>query len=105
MGSKSIKRTTMPSRRKPNSRRQLSRRHSNKTASTNGGGASACSSVSDKLEALKSLLPAHTGGDIKADELFEETADYILMLRTQVSILQTMVDFYDHHQTDNVIVQ
>ncbi|KAM7506830.1 hypothetical protein LguiA_017283 [Lonicera macranthoides] len=99
----------MPSRRKPNSRRQLSRRHSNKTASTNGGGggggASACSSVSDKLEALKSLLPAHTGGDIKADELFEETADYILMLRTQVSILQTMVDFYDHHQTDNVIVQ
>lgn len=95
----------MPSRTKPNSRRQLSpRRHSNKPRSTTLG-ASACSSVSDKLEALKSLLPAHTGGDIKADELFEETADYILMLRAQVSILQTMVDFYDDHQTDNVIVQ
>ncbi|KAM0001508.1 putative transcription factor IBH1-like, bHLH domain-containing protein [Helianthus debilis subsp. tardiflorus] len=59
------------------------------------------SSVSDKLEALKNLIPAQEtdGSDSvstasSADQLFKETADYILLLRTQVSILQKLVDFY-----------
>ncbi|KAL4577310.1 hypothetical protein LXL04_013417 [Taraxacum kok-saghyz] len=61
------------------------------------------SSVSDKLEALKNLIPAQendspasttTATASSADQLFQETADYILLLRTQVSILQKLVDFY-----------
>ncbi|KAK3006477.1 hypothetical protein RJ639_017756 [Escallonia herrerae] len=45
------------------------------------------SSVSDKLEALKNLIPAGNG-DIKPDQLFQETADYIVHLQAKVSILQ-----------------
>ncbi|KAL8193478.1 hypothetical protein R6Q57_026613 [Mikania cordata] len=57
------------------------------------------SSVSDKLEALKNLIPTQEidgadDGVSSADKLFKETADYILLLRTQVSMLQKLVDFY-----------
>ncbi|KAI3722459.1 hypothetical protein L2E82_33497 [Cichorium intybus] len=63
------------------------------------------SSVSDKLEALKNLIPAQdndksgpttttTDAASSADQLYQETADYILLLRTQVSILQKLVDIY-----------
>ncbi|KAL9677415.1 hypothetical protein QQ045_005644 [Rhodiola kirilowii] len=48
--------------------------------------------VSDKLQALQSLIP--TSGEIDADELFRETADYIILLKTQVSVLQGMIQFY-----------
>ncbi|KAH6802990.1 hypothetical protein C2S51_034436 [Perilla frutescens var. frutescens] len=49
--------------------------------------------VSDKLEALKNLIPS--GGDeVKADQLFQETADYIVLLKTQVFVLQKLIDFY-----------
>ncbi|KAK1383538.1 transcription factor UPBEAT1 [Heracleum sosnowskyi] len=51
--------------------------------------------VTRKLDALKSIIPTQNGDDeVKADLLFKETADYILLLRTQVSILQKLVDFY-----------
>ncbi|KAJ4959952.1 hypothetical protein NE237_019862 [Protea cynaroides] len=49
--------------------------------------------VSAKLEALKNLIPAKNG-DMKADRLFEETADYIVFLKAQVDILQRLIDFY-----------
>ncbi|PWA88043.1 hypothetical protein CTI12_AA125330 [Artemisia annua] len=53
----------------------------------------------EKLEALKNLVPAQeidtaATSTTAADQLFKETADYILLLRTQVSILQKLVDFY-----------
>nr|GME11394.1 transcription factor PAR2-like [Ipomoea batatas] len=50
-------------------------------------------SVSDKLEALKQLIPSHDE-EIKGDQLFQETADYIVLLRTQVLVLQKLIDFY-----------
>ncbi|CAH1437578.1 unnamed protein product [Lactuca virosa] len=79
--------------------RRRSRPHHNKSTITR------TSSVSDKLEALKNLIPAQendraastttaTATASSADQLFQETADYILLLRTQVSILQKLVDFY-----------
>ncbi|KAI3768521.1 hypothetical protein L2E82_19268 [Cichorium intybus] len=56
--------------------------------------ASSRSSVSDKLQTLKNLIPAHELESDAAigstDELFQETADYILLLRTRVSILQKL---------------
>ncbi|KAI6700478.1 hypothetical protein NL676_014802 [Syzygium grande] len=65
-----------------------------------GGGTCSSSSssndvVSEKLEALKNLIPVtrDRGGDgsVAAEELFQETADYILRLRTQVVILQKLI--------------
>ncbi|XP_019157028.1 PREDICTED: uncharacterized protein LOC109153629 [Ipomoea nil] len=50
-------------------------------------------SVSDKLEALKQLIPSHDE-EIKSDQLFQETADYIVLLRTQVLVLQKLIDIY-----------
>nr|GEY43717.1 UDP-glycosyltransferase 83A1-like [Tanacetum cinerariifolium] len=50
--------------------------------------ASTSHAVSDKLEALKNLVPAQeldTSSATAADQLFKETADYILLLRTQLS--------------------
>ncbi|MCE3051624.1 hypothetical protein HAX54_050346, partial [Datura stramonium] len=52
------------------------------------------SSISEKLEALKQLLPVNNG-ELKADQLFEETADYIVLLRTQIFVLQKLLDFYE----------
>ncbi|KAF9663809.1 hypothetical protein SADUNF_Sadunf17G0090500 [Salix dunnii] len=49
------------------------------------GGLTSSSKVSDKLETLKNLIPAtgHNGETVKPDQLFKETADYILLLKTQ----------------------
>ncbi|CAK9162982.1 unnamed protein product [Ilex paraguariensis] len=54
------------------------------------------SSVAEKLKALRNLIPAaaENKGEIKGDQLFQETADYILLLRSQVLVLQKLVDFY-----------
>ncbi|KAK7847839.1 hypothetical protein CFP56_006140 [Quercus suber] len=54
----------------------------------NKGGRTKCSKskvVSDKLEALKSLIPASTDETVKPDQLFQETAEYIVLLKTQVN--------------------
>ncbi|OMP14325.1 hypothetical protein COLO4_00052 [Corchorus olitorius] len=61
--------------------------------------------VSDKLEALKSLIPhrvengSSSGDDddeiVKAEQLFQETADYIVVLKTQVFVLQKLIEIYD----------
>ncbi|GFY84873.1 hypothetical protein Acr_03g0016470 [Actinidia rufa] len=61
-----------------------------------------CASLSDKLEALKSLIPA-TDGERNPDELFQETADYIVLLKTQILILQRLVDFYASNQNQNAV--
>ncbi|XP_051117672.1 uncharacterized protein LOC127242251 [Andrographis paniculata] len=74
-----------------------------KTSSTGselriGGGAS----VSDKLEALKSLVPSENA-EIKTDELFKETAEYIVRLKTQVFVLQKLIDFYGSQHRENAV--
>ncbi|KAJ6734816.1 TRANSCRIPTION FACTOR IBH1-LIKE 1 [Salix purpurea] len=65
------------------------------------GGLTSSSKVSDKLEALKNLIPAtsHNGEIVKPDQLFKETADYILLLKTQVVLLQGLVEFYGSSTT------
>ncbi|KAJ4707335.1 Transcription factor like [Melia azedarach] len=72
--------------------------------------------VSDKLEALKNLIPgSHFNGredeeddqNVKAENLFRETADYIILLRTRVVVLQRLIKFYgsanttEENQNDN----
>ncbi|KAE8695750.1 UDP-glucoronosyl/UDP-glucosyl transferase family protein [Hibiscus syriacus] len=56
--------------------------------------------ISDKLEALKSLIPCNVGNgsneEVKVEQLFQETADYIITLKTQAFVLQKLIDFYDH---------
>ncbi|KAI4321337.1 hypothetical protein MLD38_034733 [Melastoma candidum] len=52
-----------------------------------------------KLEALKNLIPPSSGGCGEtsgpgADELFRETADYILQLKAQVVVLQSLIKIY-----------
>ncbi|KAL3640195.1 hypothetical protein CASFOL_011808 [Castilleja foliolosa] len=57
-------------------------------------------SVSDKLEALKNLVPSENNSEIKPDQLFLETADYIVRLKTQVFVLQKLIDFYGSQQPE-----
>ncbi|KAK4271929.1 hypothetical protein QN277_020548 [Acacia crassicarpa] len=52
------------------------------------------SKLSGKLQALKKLIPGQSGETIKADRLFQETADYIVLLRTRVVILQKLIEYY-----------
>lgn len=53
--------------------------------------------VSERLEALRNLVPPRTGSAKEketvsaTDRLFEETAEYILLLRSQVAVLQRLV--------------
>ena len=57
------------------------------------------------MEALKNLIPAREGGEIvKADQLFQQTADYIVLLRTQVVVLQKLIDFYGSDETEKNVV-
>ncbi|KAL3636568.1 hypothetical protein CASFOL_018867 [Castilleja foliolosa] len=58
-------------------------------------------SVSDKLEALKNLIPSENKAEIKPDQLFQDTADYIVMLKTQVFVLQKLIDFYGSQQSQD----
>ncbi|WCJ25602.1 hypothetical protein M5689_007473 [Euphorbia peplus] len=50
--------------------------------------------VSLKLEALKNLIPSNNAETVKPEQLFQETADYIVRLRTQVFILQNLIHIY-----------
>lgn len=63
--------------------------------------------VAERLDALKGLVPS-MGNDeeLSADEIFEGTADYILMLRTRVEILKHLVEFYGSgsHEEENAAV-
>ncbi|KZV42768.1 hypothetical protein F511_07465 [Dorcoceras hygrometricum] len=48
-------------------------------------------SVSEKLEALKNLIPSQSS-DIKPDQLFQETADYIVLLKARIFVLQNLIE-------------
>ncbi|CAN6574660.1 hypothetical protein EV1_044843 [Malus domestica] len=92
-------------RRNTSRRRLMPRRCRAPVRSFNSGDRKRrCSkAVSAKLETLKTLVnPTHVGKSLKADELFQETADYIVLLRTQVVILQRLVEFYGSSEKENV---
>ncbi|KAG7036793.1 hypothetical protein SDJN02_00413, partial [Cucurbita argyrosperma subsp. argyrosperma] len=65
----------------------------------NGG--KACSSdVSARLEALQSLIPTQNNGEghhRRSEELFQETADYI------VFVLQRLIEFYGSDERENAV--
>ncbi|EPS61635.1 hypothetical protein M569_13160 [Genlisea aurea] len=48
-------------------------------------------SVSDKLETLRDLIPSRDP-EANPDRLFQETADYIVLLKTQVLVLKKLID-------------
>ncbi|EHA8590025.1 hypothetical protein COCNU_scaffold014401G000010 [Cocos nucifera] len=57
--------------------------------------------VAKRLEALRRLIPSMATGDaeekaapVSPDRLFEEAADYILLLKTQVELLKHLIDLY-----------
>ncbi|KAK8672685.1 hypothetical protein V6N13_111049 [Hibiscus sabdariffa] len=60
--------------------------------------------ISDKLEALKSLIPCNVGNGskevVKVEQLFQETADYIITLKTQAFVLQKLIEFYDGFENE-----
>ncbi|GAV65695.1 hypothetical protein CFOL_v3_09209, partial [Cephalotus follicularis] len=68
---------------------------------SNVDGGSTWSKLSNKLQALKNLIPASNGEMVKADQLFQQTADYIVLLRTQVAILRRLIEFYGSCETNN----
>ncbi|KAF8399581.1 hypothetical protein HHK36_015448 [Tetracentron sinense] len=82
-------------RRKRSSRRRsktgFCRAGKSSRISFNGGRAGV--EVGERLETLKNLIPPKNG-EMKADSLLNETANYIVLLRTQVDILQRLIEFY-----------
>ncbi|XP_062153409.1 transcription factor UPBEAT1-like [Alnus glutinosa] len=98
-----LRRTRRRLTRRTSSRRRLQARPCRARRSFNNGGRT-CSKVSDKLEALKNLIPAHNGETVNPDQLFKETAEYIVLLRTQVVILQRLVEFYGSSGMNNVVL-
>ncbi|KAL5080314.1 hypothetical protein RYX36_008735 [Vicia faba] len=60
--------------------------------------------LSQKLKALKNLIPSHHRDEVKTDELFKETADYIVFLRTRVFILQKLVEIYGNNNENQIDV-
>ncbi|CAH2079835.1 unnamed protein product [Thlaspi arvense] len=75
------------------------RKHVSSRCCGNGG-----EKFSEKLQALKSLLPPSTTeqkGQVEeesdtgeTEQLFQETADYIVRLRNQVVVLQKLIKIY-----------
>ncbi|CAI9752736.1 unnamed protein product [Fraxinus pennsylvanica] len=93
--------STVARRRRRPSKVHRSSRPGNIDRTTAGG-----LSVPDKLEALKNLIPSENG-EMKPDQLFQKTADYIVLLNTQVLVLQKLIDFYgsqpQENQNENVV--
>ncbi|KAG7016112.1 hypothetical protein SDJN02_21216, partial [Cucurbita argyrosperma subsp. argyrosperma] len=95
---------TTTKRSLPDSRRRFHRRHYSAVRAPNpheNGETTSSSPFSDddddvsaKLEALQSLIPAQSAEGRQTEQLFKETADYIVLLKTQVVILQKLVDFF-----------
>ncbi|KAK7271859.1 hypothetical protein RJT34_28102 [Clitoria ternatea] len=61
------------------------------------------SKLSQKLQALKSLIPTHNNNNnntLKPDQLFKETADYIVLLRTRVLVLHNLIEYYGNNNNN-----
>ncbi|XP_041003862.1 uncharacterized protein LOC121249205 [Juglans microcarpa x Juglans regia] len=92
--------------RRTNSRRRLHARSYRDRRNCFNNGGRTCSEISAKLEALKNLIPVGSNGAeiIKPDQLFQETAEYILLLRTQVVMLQRLLEFYGSSGRETVVL-
>ncbi|RDX72633.1 hypothetical protein CR513_47845, partial [Mucuna pruriens] len=100
----SIKRATRTRRR----RRQPQKRKATSSIGSFKSMQGKCKSnkLSQKLEALKNLIPTHNGQTVKPDQLFKETADYIVLLRTRLLLLQKLIQYYgnnNNNENENVI--
>ncbi|KAL3844609.1 hypothetical protein ACJIZ3_002012 [Penstemon smallii] len=87
-------------RKSSNLNRRLNKPQSCHRNATHIRAAAAATSVSDKLETLKNLIPSHKP-ETKPEQLFQETADYIVLLKTQVLVLQKLIDFYGSSQNQD----
>ncbi|KAJ8486551.1 hypothetical protein OPV22_019036 [Ensete ventricosum] len=58
----------------------------------------AVGAVKERLHALRKLIPRKTDSvkekETATDRIFEETAEYILLLKAQVEVLKLLVDFH-----------
>lgn len=58
----------------------------------------ASGAVKERLQALRKLIPRKSDSvkekETATDRIFEETAEYILLLRAQVEVLKLLVDFH-----------
>ncbi|KAI4365880.1 hypothetical protein MLD38_021826 [Melastoma candidum] len=54
--------------------------------------------VKMKVQKLKKLVPG--GDDLKTEGLLSRTADYIVHMRIQVNLLQTLLKLHRHHPPD-----
>lgn len=103
----SVKRATTTRRRQQQQQQEkIRRRRSRRTSTTPSIGTMVqmegkSNKLSQKLQALKNLIPTHhiNNGDnmVKPDQLFKETADYIVLLRTRVLVLQKLIEYYGNN--------
>ncbi|KAA0056655.1 transcription factor UPBEAT1-like [Cucumis melo var. makuwa] len=89
----STRRTVLPSRKV-----RGGRNHQN-------GGMACASDLSAKLESLQSLIPSRSDeeGVRRAEDLFKQTADYIVLLKSQVFVLQRLIEFYGSDDRENAV--
>ncbi|ESW23301.1 hypothetical protein PHAVU_004G035200 [Phaseolus vulgaris] len=95
---RATKRTrTTRRRRHPHGQNPITTIHPFKPSSNHENCHKKSQKLSQKLEALKNLIPATTNTEeeaVKPDQLFKETAEYIVLLRTRVVVLQKLIEFY-----------
>ncbi|MED6137491.1 hypothetical protein PIB30_065532, partial [Stylosanthes scabra] len=103
----SVKRATRRSRRKQ-STMVIMKKKKKQNNNMKSSSSSSSSKVSQKLEALKNLIPSKNYNNNShssmvmmkpTDRLFQETADYIISLKTMVVILQNLIEFYGNTTT------
>ncbi|XP_038983463.1 uncharacterized protein LOC120111088 [Phoenix dactylifera] len=86
---------------------------SNRNPPSSSSSSSSSKGVAERLEALKRLIPSMATGEAaekaaaaaaaSPDRLFEEAADYILLLKTQVEILKHLVDHYSPAESNATV--
>ncbi|KAE9590322.1 hypothetical protein Lalb_Chr21g0318381 [Lupinus albus] len=96
-----VKRATRIIRRQQKQRRRRRRRTNQSICNPCRSFKPMKSKLSKKLQQLNNLIiPSHT---VKLDQLFQETADYIVLLRTKVVVMQKLIHFYgNNHENQNV---
>ncbi|RRT55209.1 hypothetical protein B296_00038609 [Ensete ventricosum] len=78
-------------------RRRTLLKHSRRCHHINGRRKQSKAAVAERLQTLRTLIPPKPDVVKEAaasDRLFKETADYILLLQTQVEVLKRLVDIY-----------
>ncbi|CAL9084267.1 hypothetical protein MUK42_31746 [Musa troglodytarum] len=85
-------------------RRRTLLKHSRRCHHINGRRKQSKEAVAERLQTLRTLIPPKPDVVKEAaasDRLFKETADYILLLQTQVEVLKRLVDIYSPCTEEN----